>query len=97
MTNKRKLSDLALDSGNANKGTERGRQAIEASIREFGFADAGTLDKHNTIIGGNKRTLAAGVIGMNEAIIIDVEMCIRDRLLIGRPGSRVAIQSLAQP
>ena len=73
MTNKRKLSDLALDSGNANKGTERGRQAIEASIREFGFADAGTLDKHNTIIGGNKRTLAAGVIGMNEAIIIDVD------------------------
>lgn len=73
MTNKRKLSDLALDSGNANKGTERGRQAIEASIREFGFADAGTLDKHNTIIGGNKRTLAAGVIGMDEAIIIDVD------------------------
>ena len=73
MTNNRKLSDLALDSGNANKGTERGRQAIEASIREFGFADAGTLDKHNTIIGGNKRTLAAGVIGMDEAIIIDVD------------------------
>ena len=73
MTENRKLSEIKFDRTNANKGTERGRYAIEASMREFGFADAGTLDKNNTIIGGNKRTEVAGEIGMEDAIIIDVD------------------------
>ena len=73
MTQKAKISDIKFDKGNANKGTERGRYAIEASMREFGFADAGTLDRNNVIIGGNKRTEVAGEIGMDEAIIVDVD------------------------
>ena len=68
-----KISDIKFDRVNANKGTERGRYAIEASMREFGFADAGTLDKNNAIIGGNKRTEVAGEIGMDDAIVIDVD------------------------
>lgn len=68
-----KISEIKFDRTNANKGTERGRYAIEASMREFGFADAGTLDRNNTIIGGNKRTEVAGEIGMEDAIIIDVD------------------------
>ena len=68
-----KISDIKFDRTNANKGTERGRYAIEASMREFGFADAGTLDKNNVIIGGNKRTEVAGEIGMDDAIIVDVD------------------------
>lgn len=68
-----KLADIRFDAGNANRGTERGRYVIESSMREFGFADAGTLDKHNTIIGGNKRTEIAGEIGMDGAIIVDVD------------------------
>ena len=68
-----KISDIKFDRANANKGTERGRYAIEASMREFGFADAGTLDKNNAIIGGNKRTEVAGEIGMDDAIVIDVD------------------------
>lgn len=67
------LADIGFDAKNANKGSVRGRGQIEASLREFGFADAGTLDKNNTIIGGNKRTEVAGEIGMHEAIIIDVD------------------------
>lgn len=68
-----KLDQIKFDKNNANKGTERGRYAIESSIREFGFADAGTLDKNNVIIGGNKRTEVVGEIGMDEAIIVDVD------------------------
>ena len=73
MTDNVKISDIKFDRANANKGTERGRYAIEASMREFGFADAGTLDKNNAIIGGNKRTEVAGEIGMDDAIVIDVD------------------------
>lgn len=67
------IDQIKFDRRNANKGTERGRYAIESSMREFGFADAGTLDRNNVIIGGNKRTEVAGEIGMDEAIIIDVD------------------------
>jgi len=67
------IDQIKFDRTNANKGTERGRYAIESSMREFGFADAGTLDRNNVIIGGNKRTEVAGEIGMDEAIIIDVD------------------------
>lgn len=71
---KASLSDIKFDRANANKGSERGRGMIEASMREFGFADAGTLDRNNTIIGGNKRTEVAGEIELSdEAIIIDVD------------------------
>jgi hypothetical protein len=73
MANKVGLDSIKFDRANANKGTVRGRGMIESSIREFGFADAGTLDKNNVIIGGNKRTEVAGEIGMDEAIIIDVD------------------------
>lgn len=45
------LESIRFDRHNANKGSVRGRGQIEASLREFGFADAGTLDKNNTIIG----------------------------------------------
>ena len=67
------LDSIRFDRHNANKGSVRGRGQIEASLREFGFADAGTLDVNNTIIGGNKRTEVAGEIGMDEAIIVDVD------------------------
>jgi len=71
---KANLSDIKFDKSNANKGSERGRYMIESSMREFGFADAGTLDRNNVIIGGNKRTEVAGEIALSdEAIIIDVD------------------------
>ena len=73
MTQEINLDQIKFDRHNANKGSVRGRGQIEASLREFGFADAGTLDKNNTIIGGNKRTEVAGEIGMDEAIIVDVD------------------------
>lgn len=64
------LSDLIPDPENANLGSPRGDAAIAESIRRFGFADAGVLDKDGMLIGGNKRTNAAAEVGMEDAIII---------------------------
>lgn len=66
------LADIKFDPRNANAGTVRGRGMIEKSIEEFGFVDAGVLDKNNVLIGGNKRTEVAGEVGLSEnAIVID--------------------------
>lgn len=43
MTNNRKLSDLIPDQANANKGTERGRYALEASLRQYGAGRRGVV------------------------------------------------------
>lgn len=69
-----KLSDLLPDGHNANRGTERGSYMIRRSIEKFGFAEAGTLDKNNRIVGGNKRTEASADLGLSEdVIVIDVD------------------------
>jgi len=67
------LSEIKLDTTNANRHTERGEKMIRESINDFGFAEAGTLDKNNRLIGGNLRTEAAKDLGMDEAIILDVD------------------------
>lgn len=69
-----KLSDIILDDRNANEHTERGEYAIRKSLEKFGFAEAGTLDKNNRVIGGNLRTeAAADVLAAEDAIVIDVD------------------------
>lgn len=68
------LADIILDDRNANRHTERGEYAIRKSLEKFGFAEAGTLDKNNRVIGGNLRTeAAADVLGADDAIVIDVD------------------------
>jgi len=48
------VSDLIPDHANANKGTERGRYAVEASLRETGAGRSIVVDKNGKIIAGNK-------------------------------------------
>lgn len=48
------LDDLALDPRNVNRGTDRGRSALERSLREYGFGRAVLIDRHGQIISGNK-------------------------------------------
>ena len=68
------ISDIKNDPKNANLHSERGHYMVRRSIERFGFADAGTLDKNNTLIGGELRTeAAADVLDADEAIIIDVD------------------------
>lgn len=55
-----RLSDLRPDATNANKGTQRGRGMVEASLRETGAGRSIVADKDGRIIAGNK-TLEAWV------------------------------------
>lgn len=63
-----KLSDLTPDMANANKGTERGRYMVEASLTETGAGRSIVADKDGRIIAGNK-TLEAWA-GMGGAVKI---------------------------
>lgn len=49
-----RLGDLTPDPQNANSGTERGREALAQSLREFGPGRAVLIDRHGNIIAGNK-------------------------------------------
>ena len=62
------LSDLTPDTQNANKGTERGRYMVEASLTETGAGRSIVADKDGRIIAGNK-TLEAWA-GMGGAVKI---------------------------
>lgn len=68
-----KLAKIKPDQTNANRHTERGEGMIRQSIHKYGFAEAGTLDKDNNVIGGNLRTEASTDLGMDDAIIVDVD------------------------
>ncbi len=48
------LDDLPTGRQNANLGTERGREALAQSLREFGPGRAVLIDRHGDIIAGNK-------------------------------------------
>ena len=50
----RTLDDMRLDARNANRGTARGRDALARSLREYGAGRAIVLDRHGTILAGNK-------------------------------------------
>ena len=53
-SNFRELADLIPDPQNANKGTARGADALERSLREFGAGRAVLIDSQGRIIAGNK-------------------------------------------
>jgi hypothetical protein len=57
------------DRKNANKGTERGRYMVEASLRETGAGRSILLDKDGRIIAGNKTFEAASDIGLPVRVV----------------------------
>jgi hypothetical protein len=62
-------SSIQPDRKNANKGTERGRYMVEASLRETGAGRSILLDKDGRIIAGNKTFEAASDIGLPVRIV----------------------------
>ncbi|MCX6543511.1 MAG: DNA methyltransferase [Acidobacteria bacterium] len=48
------LVDLTSDPHNANRGTDRGREALTRSLREYGAGRAVLIDRHGCVIAGNK-------------------------------------------
>jgi hypothetical protein len=68
-----KISDLHPDTRNANKGTKRGNQAIESSLRRFGAGRSILLDKHGVIIAGNKTAENAKAAGLDDVIVVQTD------------------------
>ena len=62
-------SNIKPDVKNANKGTERGRYMVEASLRETGAGRSILLDKDGRIIAGNKTFEAASDIGLPVRVV----------------------------
>ena len=69
MARKADYSGICPDAKNANKGTERGRYMVEASLRETGAGRSILLDKDGRIIAGNKTFEAASDIGLPVRVV----------------------------
>jgi len=68
-----KLKDLLPDTRNANKGTERGQQMVENSLRKFGAGRSILIDRKGRIIAGNKTVENAGAIGLDDVIVVKTD------------------------
>lgn len=64
-----KYDGITPDARNANRGTERGRYMVEASLRETGAGRSILLDKDGRIVAGNKTFEAASDIGLPVRIV----------------------------
>jgi DNA modification methylase len=65
-----KLSTLIPDGRNSNRGSERGNQMIEDSLRQYGAGRSILIDKHGNIVAGNKTVENAAAIGMDDVIVV---------------------------
>jgi len=64
VTHIRQLRDLTPDPRNANRGTDRGRDSLARSLREFGAGRAVLVDRRGRIIAGNKTVEQAKHLGI---------------------------------
>lgn len=68
-----KLSDLAADNRNANKGTKKGRKLVQQSLKDYGAGRSILLDRDGRIIAGNKTSEAAAALGMEDVIVVPTD------------------------
>lgn len=67
------LADLTPDPQNANKGTPRGAQMVEDSLRQYGAGRSILVDKHGVVIAGNKTLEAAASIGLDDVLVVQTD------------------------
>lgn len=65
-----KVSDVKLDSKNANTGTKKGRAFIEGSLKKYGLGRSILLDKDGNVIAGNKTLEAFRASGGKDLIVV---------------------------
>lgn len=68
-----KITALKFDPRNANKGTDRGRKALAASLEQFGAGRSILVDKNGTVIAGNKTLAQAIARGDKEVTVIKTD------------------------
>src|SRR5215475_13145092 len=64
-----RLPDLTADPQNANRGTDRGRDALAQSLRDYGAGRAVLIDRHGRIIAGNKTVEQATRLGLRLRVV----------------------------
>src|ERR1043165_7204308 len=69
----RRLSDLTPDNHNANRGNERGKEMISASLRAFGAGRSILVDRKGKVIAGNKTLENAADVGLKELIVVPTD------------------------
>ena len=65
------LDEITPDSRNANKGTQRGKVALDTSLQKYGAGRSILLDRNNKIIAGNQTFASAGELGFEDVIIVE--------------------------
>lgn len=68
-----RIEDLTQDPKNANRGTEAGRRALEASLKKLKYGRSILIDKHGAIIAGNKTARAAQALGAETVRVITTD------------------------
>jgi hypothetical protein len=68
-----KLADIKLDEKNANRGTKRGREFIEGSLKKYGLGRSILLDKDGNVIAGNKTLEAFRAAGGKEIVVVGTQ------------------------
>lgn len=63
------IADLTPDPSNANLGTDRGREAIAHSLREYGAGRSVLADREGRLIAGNKTVEQATALGFPIRVI----------------------------
>src|SRR5262245_37905658 len=56
--------ELATDPRNANRGTDRGRKLLRASLGRYGAGRSSLVDRHGVAIAGNKTLQQATELGL---------------------------------
>jgi hypothetical protein len=59
-----KLGDLTPNPRNSNRGTERGREMLEKSLRKLGAGRSIVVDRNGVVIGGNHVLEVAAELGL---------------------------------
>ena len=70
---KLKIGALRFDDKNANRGTERGRKALAASLKRYGAGRSILLDKKGRVIAGNKTLEQAKAAGHKDVIVVETD------------------------
>jgi hypothetical protein len=91
------IADLTPDPINANAGTERGTYMLTESMQRLGVGRSVLVDKHGTLIAGNKSHATAGAIGIEDTVVVNTTgdrlvVVQRDDLDLSAPTSSEAYQ-----
>jgi len=65
------LDSFTPDAQNANRGTRRGKSAINASLKKLGAGRSILVDKNGNVIAGNKTLEGAKAAGMTDVIVVE--------------------------